>query len=105
MDDADYIVDLTFEITTTGYDPTRVGRMATRFAGYLPEGSEPIGLRTPRAGTTGVATISVRVPDTGGMALALYAVATSLELTAAEEPEDLVSLGELSSAVIGVARH
>jgi hypothetical protein len=99
-DDADYIVDLTFEISTTGYDPKRIGRMATRFARYLPEGARPCGGRWPPAGTPGVATISVRVPDTGGMTRALYAVSTALELTVADEPDDLFSLGAIHGAVI-----
>jgi hypothetical protein len=102
MEGADYLVDLTFEISTTGYDRDRIGRVAARFAPYLPEGSEPLGGRWPRAGTPGVATVSVRVPAVATMARALHDVATALDRTAAEEPNDL-SLGELSTAVIGVA--
>jgi hypothetical protein len=102
MEGADYLVDLTFEISTTGYDRDRIGRVAARFAPYLPEGSEPLGGRWPRAGTPGVATVSVRVPAVATMARALHDVATALDRTAAEEPNEL-SLGELSTAVIGVA--
>jgi hypothetical protein len=103
VDDAHYLVDLAVETTTGEYEPSRAGRMATRFAKHLPEGSQPVGHRAAPPGTTGVATISVRVSAPAGIARALHVVATALEMTAAEEPEEDFRLGEIRRAVIELA--
>ncbi|WP_144124843.1 hypothetical protein [Catellatospora sichuanensis] len=92
-----YTVDLTFEVTTTDYDPDRLARMVARFAKQLPEGSQT--LRASAADEAGVARVAAKVPATS-LARALHAVATALELAASQEPAGMASLGHMCRAVI-----
>jgi hypothetical protein len=91
-----YTVALTVRPPTVDYDPERVGRMAARFASYLPDGSQTLRINAAVEGEGGIA---ARVPAATA-ARALHAVATALELAAAEEPEGVEGLGDVSRAVV-----
>jgi L-amino acid N-acyltransferase YncA len=96
-----YAVDLTFEVTTTDYDPDRLARMAAKFAKLLPGGSQI--LRVSAADDAGVAGVAARVPETS-LASALHSVAVALELAASEEAKGLGSLGHMRRAVVTLER-
>jgi hypothetical protein len=92
-----YTVALEFEVKLPSDDRTRLARDAERFAELLPLGSRTLALGAP---TRGVATLTVSVPADAGPARALYAVASALELTAAQGPEGLDALGQVRHAIV-----
>ena len=95
---ASFVIDIAVEINATDYDPTRLSRVAARFAESLPPGSQTLNIASAQ---DGVGRLRVRVPEpTEGMPRALYLVATALELAVASEPSGLDSLGRWRTATI-----
>ena len=91
-----YTVDMTFEVTTTDYDPYRLARMATRFARLLPDGSQT---QQVSSAVDSVAALAAQVPAESPIT-ALRAVVTALELAATEEPGGLDTLGAIRRATV-----